>query len=182
MTVAPLRVEIEPGIVLRPLALDDAAALAATYARERPFFAPYEPERPADWATEPAQAERIGLVLAEAEAGRSVPSVIAAGAEVIGMVNLNNVVRGALQGADLGYWLAQSWNGRGLITRSVESVCAYATALGLHRIAAGTLVDNHRSVAVLQRVGFQEIGLAPAYLRIAGRWQDHRLFQRILHD
>ena len=34
---------------------------------------------------------------------------------------------------------------------------------------------------VLRRAGFQEIGLAPDYLQIAGSWQDHVLFQLILH-
>jgi ribosomal-protein-alanine N-acetyltransferase len=35
---------------------------------------------------------------------------------------------------------------------------------------------------VLTRAGFERIGVAPSYLHIAGRWQDHVLFQRILHD
>ena len=51
--------------------------------------------------------------------------------------------------------------------------------LGLHRIQAGTLVHNLGSQQVLLRNAFTRIGLAPAYLRIAGRWQDHLLFQRI---
>jgi ribosomal-protein-alanine N-acetyltransferase len=28
-------------------------------------------------------------------------------------------------------------------------------------------------------VSFTEIGVAPAYLRIAGAWRDHLLFQRV---
>jgi ribosomal-protein-alanine N-acetyltransferase len=35
---------------------------------------------------------------------------------------------------------------------------------------------------VLARVGFERIGFAPGYLKIAGQWQDHVLFQRLLHD
>jgi ribosomal-protein-alanine N-acetyltransferase len=50
---------------------------------------------------------------------------------------------------------------------------------GLHRLQAGTLVHNHRSQQVLERNGFTRIGLAPRYLRIAGEWQDHLLFQRL---
>jgi ribosomal-protein-alanine N-acetyltransferase len=30
---------------------------------------------------------------------------------------------------------------------------------------------------VLERNGFTRIGVAPAYLSIAGRWQDHALYQ-----
>ena len=53
------------------------------------------------------------------------------------------------------------------------------TRHGLHRLEAGTLVDNHASQAVLRRTGFTLIGRAPSYLLIAGEWRDHLLFQRL---
>lgn len=53
---------------------------------------------------------------------------------------------------------------------------------GLHRVEAGTLVDNLASQAVLRRNGFTLIGSAPRYLRIAGEWRDHLLFQRLADD
>ena len=40
-----------------------------------------------------------------------------------------------------------------------------------------TSLGNVASQAVLARNGFERYGLAPRYLRIAGRWQDHVLFQ-----
>ena len=49
--------------------------------------------------------------------------------------------------------------------------------LGLHRIQAGTLLHNVRSQRVLERTGFVRFGVAPAYLSIAGQWQDHALYQ-----
>jgi ribosomal-protein-alanine N-acetyltransferase len=36
-----------------------------------------------------------------------------------------------------------------------------------------------RSQRVLEHNGFLRFGLAPQYLRIAGRWQDHVLFQKL---
>ncbi|WP_442858654.1 hypothetical protein [Arthrobacter sp. 9V] len=45
---------------------------------------------------------------------------------------------------------------------------------------AATLVHNAASQTVLKRSGFERIGVAPSYLQIAGEWQDHVLFQRIL--
>lgn len=54
--------------------------------------------------------------------------------------------------------------------------------LGLHRVQAETLVYNAASQAVLSRNGFDWIGMAPEYLKIAGRWQDHILFQRLSDD
>jgi ribosomal-protein-alanine N-acetyltransferase len=51
--------------------------------------------------------------------------------------------------------------------------------IGLHRLEAGTLVDNLASQRVLEKNGFVRIGVAPRYLRIAGDWRDHILFQRV---
>jgi ribosomal-protein-alanine N-acetyltransferase len=54
--------------------------------------------------------------------------------------------------------------------------------LGLHRLEAGTLVRNVRSQRVLEKNGFVRFGLAPRFLRIAGQWQDHVLFQLLNDD
>jgi len=49
--------------------------------------------------------------------------------------------------------------------------------LGLHRLEAGTLIDNLASQRVLEKNGFEAIGLARGYLHIGGEWRDHMLFQ-----
>ncbi len=38
------------------------------------------------------------------------------------------------------------------------------------------------SQRVLERNGFTRIGMAPGYLQIAGRWQDHYLYQLLSTD
>jgi ribosomal-protein-alanine N-acetyltransferase len=71
--------------------------------------------------------------------------------------------------------------GRGIGSAALGfAVQAARTELGLHRLQAATLPNNAASQRILKRTGFEEIGRAPAYLRIAGSWQDHVLFQRIL--
>jgi [ribosomal protein S5]-alanine N-acetyltransferase len=52
--------------------------------------------------------------------------------------------------------------------------------LGLHRLEAATLLHNIASQRVLDKNGFEAYGTARAYLRIAGQWQDHRMYQLIL--
>jgi [ribosomal protein S5]-alanine N-acetyltransferase len=54
--------------------------------------------------------------------------------------------------------------------------------LRLHRVQAETMLCNVRSQRVLKRNGFRRIGMAPAYLNIAGQWQDHILYQVINDD
>ncbi|NLE17967.1 MAG: GNAT family N-acetyltransferase, partial [Propioniciclava sp.] len=68
-------------------------------------------------------------------------------------------------------------------TRAVaEAVAIGFGALNLHRLEAGALVHNIGSQRVLERNGFTRYGLAPELVHIAGRWQDHVLFQRLNPD
>jgi [ribosomal protein S5]-alanine N-acetyltransferase len=102
---------------------------------------------------------------------------------VAGRININDIVRGAFESGNLGYWVSARDNGRGLATAAVGDTAAVAFGqLGLHRLQAATLLDNTGSQRVLRRNGFMPIGVAPAYLKIAGRWQDHLLFQLIAPD
>lgn len=97
---------------------------------------------------------------------------------MVGRITLNGIVRGPFQSCSLGYWLSASHNGRGLATKAVQEIRRVAfEELRLHRIEAGTLRHNVRSQRVLERNGFVRFGLAPAYLQIAGEWQDHVMFQ-----
>jgi ribosomal-protein-alanine N-acetyltransferase len=100
--------------------------------------------------------------------------------EPAGFVGLSHVVRGSLQSAILSYWVDEAHNRRGLCTRAVAEVIEFAFGeLDLHRLEAGTLPDNFGSQRVLEKNGFERIGLARSFLLIAGEWRDHVLFQRI---
>jgi ribosomal-protein-alanine N-acetyltransferase len=166
-------------VTVRRATEDDAAALAALALANRAFLAPWEPVRPDAYFTEENQRTTLRAAAAQYPPG-TVPCVILVDGEPAGRVNLNNVVRGAFWSADLGYWVAQRHNGQGVGTAAVAEVLRIAFGgLGLHRVQAATLLHNAGSQRVLERNGFTRIGVAPRYLRIAGEWQDHVLFQRL---
>jgi ribosomal-protein-alanine N-acetyltransferase len=105
--------------------------------------------------------------------------LIIASGKLAGAINLSNVVRGAFQSCNVGYWVAEEYNGRGYATAALGLVCERAFGdLGLHRIEAGTLLHNLASQRVIEKNGFTRIGIAPRYLQIAGAWSDHVLFQK----
>ncbi len=58
----------------------------------------------------------------------------------------------------------------------------FALGLGLHRLEAGTMVENVASQRVLEACGYEQYGLAPKLLFLNGAWRDHVLFQKLLHD
>ncbi|WP_335939048.1 GNAT family N-acetyltransferase [Streptomyces sp. PTD5-9] len=175
---------LDAEIRLRPATPDDAASLAAALTRSRAFMRPWEPVRPEAFYTEQGQRERLAGVLADREAGRSMPWVLADEQDrAVGGFTLSNIVLGPFCSASLGYWVDVDYAGRGLATVAVRRICELARdGLRLHRIEAGTVVDNVASQRVLAKCGFEQYGMAPRCLHIDGEWRDHRLFQRILHD
>jgi ribosomal-protein-alanine N-acetyltransferase len=117
--------------------------------------------------------------VADREAGTAYAFAIVDRADdrIVGMVQLSHVSRGAWENATLGYWVAESDGGRGVATEAVAQTLAFAfDSLGLHRLQAGVMPRNLRSIRVLQKNGFRREGLAERYLRIAGSWEDHALF------
>jgi ribosomal-protein-alanine N-acetyltransferase len=176
-------VELPAGVVLRLLHPGDGPALAAAYDRDRDHLEPWEPARPAAFHEAGYHTARIPVLLLEHGAGRAVPLVLVRDDAIVGRLNLTGIERGAARSAHVGYWLASDLTGHGVMTAAVQAGAAHARdVLGLHRLQAATLLHNHASQGVLARTGFVRIGLAPQYLHIAGRWQDHVLFQRVLSD
>ena len=178
-------VRLPDDLLLRTLDADDAAALAAAYARNRAHLAEWEPVRDDSFFTREGQAADLDVQLARAASGTSVPLVLddPAAGRIVGRFTLSGIVRGPFQSANLGYWVDGALNGRGLATAAVAGVITTARdELGLHRLQAAVLPRNAASRRVLERNGFERIGFASRYLKIAGRWQDHDLFQFLLHD
>ena len=173
---------IPDGYSVRPLALSHAAALAAAYDRNREHLAPWDPVRPTDFYTVDGQEEAVARQLSLVEGGLLATWVLGHDGEVVGRVSLNNIVRGVLASGTVGYWVDHRHTRRGLASALVEHACAEALAMGLHRVEAGTMLHNVASQKVLLRAGFTQYGMAAKLLFIAGDWQDHNLYQRILHD
>jgi ribosomal-protein-alanine N-acetyltransferase len=163
----------------RLITLDDAAALARLVAGNRRYLAPWFPLQSDRYFTEDGQREILARDLGAHERGGMLPLVILDNlGAVCGRINLNSIIRGAFQGASVGYWVSESHIGRGLATAAVaEVIDAGFKELGLHRLEAATLLHNTPSQRVLTRNGFRPFAVSEAYLKIAGRWQDHILFQ-----
>ncbi|WP_433791861.1 GNAT family N-acetyltransferase [Actinoplanes sp. CA-252034] len=160
---------------IRLISPADAEEMAALLRANREHLAPWDPVREEGYWTTEGQWAIISDVL---RAGNALPHAIVEGGRIIGRVNLSNVVHGAFQSANLGYWVDASATGRGVASAAVAAVVEAAfLTYGLHRLEAGTLLHNVRSQRVLERNGFVRFGMAPRYLKIAGEWQDHHLFQ-----
>jgi [ribosomal protein S5]-alanine N-acetyltransferase len=185
VSTAPLQLHTPRLLLQAPDATPGSPQVAAVgdfYRRNATHFAPWDPPLPPDHAA----PGRIAQALAEgAEAfatGRSLRwwlQLADAPGRVVGQVHLSSWVRGAFQSCNLGYALDAGCQGQGLMHEALRTIVdeAFSPRLNLHRIQAGVRPENHRSLAVLARLGFAEIGLARGYLFIDGAWRDHRLFE-----
>jgi ribosomal-protein-alanine N-acetyltransferase len=165
--------------VTRVVSLDDAEALARLVSANRDYLAPWSPLQDDAYFTADGQREVLTRQLAAYDRGAMLPlAILGADGAVAGSINLNSIIRGAFQSASVGYWVSESRTGQGLASAAVADVTELAFGeLGLHRLDAATLLHNTPSQRVLLRNGFRPFAVAESYLKIAGRWQDHILFQ-----
>jgi [ribosomal protein S5]-alanine N-acetyltransferase len=165
--------------VTRVVSMGDAEPLARLLSANRDYLAPWSPLQDEAYYTEDGQRQVLARQLAGYERGAMVPlAILDSGGAIAGSINLNSIIRGAFQSASVGYWVSESRAGRGLAAAAVADVTELAfSELGLHRLDAATLLHNTPSQRVLMRNGFRPFAVAESYIKIAGRWQDHVLFQ-----
>lgn len=84
------------------------------------------------------------------------------------------IVRGAFQGAYLGYYMFVPYAQKGYMHEGLSLVLTRAfRELALHRLEANIQPDNVASLRLVRGLGFRREGLSPRYLKIGGRWRDH---------
>jgi ribosomal-protein-alanine N-acetyltransferase len=146
----------------------------------RDFLKPFEPRWTEADLGRRVFATRVKRAREEAEEGSDYSFFIflADGSDtLVGGVTLSNIRRRAAQFVNLGYWMGQSYAGRGLMSEAVGVCLPFVfDTLELHRIHAAFLPGNMASRRVLEKNGFVEEGFAKGYLQINGRWEDHVLF------
>ena len=124
----------------------------------------------------------------QARAGTSLPWAIAwddgtfrlpfaSPSPLIGQLTVSGITYGSARWAKIGYWIDKEQAGRGIVPASVALACDYCFGvLDLHRIEIDIRPENTNSLRVVEKLGFRQEGLRPAYLHIAGEWRDHRSF------
>jgi len=172
-------------IYLRPARQSDWRAWASLRRESREFLVPWEPSWSGDALSRAAFRRRLRSHEAEWQRGTGYSFLMfrAEDDALIGGVTLSNVRRGVAQSGSLGYWVGEPFARQGYMTEGLRAVLDFAfDRLALHRIEAACLPANRASQGLLLKTGFTEEGYSRQYLRINGRWQDHRLFAILRGD
>jgi RimJ/RimL family protein N-acetyltransferase len=68
---------------------------------------------------------------------------------------------------ELGYWIARPFWGRGLATEACTALIDIARALGLQSVEGSHFLDNSASGRVLEKLGFEPLGIVAPRLSCA---------------
>jgi ribosomal-protein-alanine N-acetyltransferase len=174
-------------VTLRPLVPGDFAAWREVRIRNEDWLLPWEPRRPPGMS-DPARDRsafdaRCAARDRERAADHAYPFGVFVDQRLAGEVNLNNVTRGALQSATVGYWIDRDQAGQGYIAEAVVVVMRFAfEQLQLHRLEICIVPRNHNSRRVVEKLDLRCEGVAERFLEINGVWEDHLRFAITLEE
>lgn len=129
-------------------------------------LAPYI-QQPADSAT------FIRHAIEKFARGEGLTTAIEYQGEVVGVIGYNQIDQ-ALAKVTIGYWLAERWQGNGIITRACQALIHHAfEEMGMEKVEISAAVENEPSRAVCERLGMQQEGITRRAERLADRVVDH---------
>lgn len=96
--------------------------------------------------------------------------------QLAGVVGYNTIDKINSIGS-IGYWLAETFNGRGIMTRCVEDVIQLGRDYHqLQKIEIRCATENTKSRAIPQRLGFTEEGTLRKVEKVNNQWLDHVVY------
>lgn len=165
-------------VMIRPPALEDCAEFLSAVNRSRSLHGSWimpkarTPEEFSNYLQRFASGQHHGFCIIHRDSGN-----------IAGVININDVIRGAFQSASLGYYAFLPYAGQGLMCEGMLLVLKHAfTTLKLHRIEANIQPANRTSIAVVQKCGFVREGLSRRMLKVRGRWKDHERWALLSED
>jgi ribosomal-protein-serine acetyltransferase len=170
-------IEVRAGLGLEPMHPDLAAEYFAVVDRNLARLARWEP-----WATTPQTVSSVRVYLAwQAQActsGTALPFVVRLDGTIIGSCSAR--IDTTDGNAEIGYWVDARVEGSGVAAESIGALVTHLfTSAGVGRIQARTAVDNVRSRALLERLGFEFEGVQRSAQRFADRRVDMAVYARI---
>lgn len=168
---------VDGQVSLRPYRRSDASTWSEVRRANQAWLAPWESSPPGPWAdlNSPAAFRYVHRdQRRSARRGESMPFAVCLDEQLVGHLNLGNIVRRAFCSAYVGYWVDSRVAGQGVIPTALALAVDHAFGPGgLHRIEVNIRPENKPSRRVVEKLGFREEAYHPRYMHIDGAWRDH---------
>jgi ribosomal-protein-alanine N-acetyltransferase len=163
-------------VTLRLLRQRDAKKLERLILGNREWLRPWEATNPMGPNSFDIKAMVRGLIR-QLDDQSGLPCVIELDGEVVGQLNVANILYGSVSSAVIGYWVVPEAAGRGATPTSVALISDYLfNVVGLHRVEIDIRPENLASLRVVEKLGFRYEGLKERFIHINGAWRDHFVF------
>lgn len=157
----------EPDFELRPSEESDSTALFAIVNGDREFLRQYQ-NWPDYLRTELDIRRLIRRAQNRLEYDNGFDLLILQNGDIMGKIGLVHIDWDR-RVTEIGYWLRQSAQGHGFVTRACRILLDYAfDVLALDEVRIRCAIDNRRSRAVAERLGFYYKGVMPHTLWLHG--------------
>lgn len=166
---------------LKLLDLRDVQALFEAVDRNRKYLREWLPW--VDGTQAPSDTETfIKMTMAQFAANSGFQAGIWAGGELAGVVGYHPV-DWRNRSASLGYWLAESQQGKGLMSRAVRAVCGHAFGtFKLNRVEIAAAAENTKSRAIPDRLGFRLEGVLRQREWLYDHFVDHAIYSMLASE
>ena len=170
-----LVLRVDDAATLRPLCAADANALFALTDANRSHLREWLPWLDAVTSVGDTR-EFIRACGERARRSGAFTALIETGGEPCGVIGYN-WIDPANRACEIGYWLAESHVGRGLMKRACATLIAYAfETLLLNRVNIPVAVGNARSRAIPEGLGFDHEGVRREAEWLYDHYVDHALY------
>jgi ribosomal-protein-alanine N-acetyltransferase len=163
-------------VSLRIIRTKDAKRIEQLVLGNREWLRPWEATNPHGPMSSDFKSS-IRSLLRQLESNDGLPFVIIYRDEIVGQLNVANILHGSVSSCVIGYWIAPEVAGLGITPTAVALAMDYMfNAIGIHRVEIDIRPENGASIRVVQKLGLRYEGLKTNYIHINGDWRDHYVF------
>ena len=163
-------------VSIRLIRKQDKRRLESLLLGNREWLRPWEATNPFGPNSFDIGAQIRGL-LDQYRQQQGIPFVIEFDNQVVGQLNVSNILYGSVSSAILGYWIAPEFAGRNITPTAVAMAIDYLLSIvGLHRVEIDIRPENKASLRIVEKLGLRYEGLKKGFIHINGDWRDHYVF------
>ncbi|NBT46472.1 MAG: N-acetyltransferase [Actinobacteria bacterium] len=169
-------------VSLRIIKPRDAKTIERLVLSNREWLRPWEATNPHGPTSFDFRNQIRGL-LRQMDDHSGLPFVILYEDEIVGQLNVANILHGSVSSCVIGYWIDPDVAGLGITPIAVALAIDYLfNIVGLHRVEIDIRPENKASIRVVEKLGMRLEGVKKGYIHINNDWRDHNIYALLSNE